>query len=75
MSFAHHAASGRLRTAFSVRARVVPVTPLAPYGLPEFLGLVADDLSLPTHELALNLRELIRIFHPIESVQKVERAR
>jgi hypothetical protein len=48
-----HAASGLLRMVFSVRDEggLRYFTSAFHDGLPEFLGLVADDLSLPTDEL------------------------
>src|SRR4029453_16410474 len=44
-------------------------------GLPELFGLVSEHLSLPTDELALKLREFLRILHTHQLVKKVERIR
>jgi hypothetical protein len=40
--------------------------------LPEFLGLIAQHLSLPTYEFALDLSELLGVSHADHSVSKVE---
>jgi len=58
--------------------RFLPVSPLlyrAPprHSLPKLVSVVAEHLSLPTHEFALDLGEFLRILYTKDLVRKVER--
>ncbi len=54
---------------------LLPLLPLVPPAsfFPEFLGLIADQLSLPTNEVALDLSEFLGFFHANDFVSKLER--